>query len=727
MSAVALPVDIYKVLSEYLYHSDQSAFGKFRIAAKGNRDISVRGLTNIEIRYGTHFTAEFFAGAAPHTVSIHGVPDSEKEALYVGSLLSLAKEVSFELENVDDDDASSLEMLGSCMSAVTALEIDCGYISANNVVCSWLPHTKNLTRLDITWNSESSTVLEAAAACSKLEFLRLQNESEGVMLLLRDIAPALKGLKALKTLVLPELFFELSKLRISVDTGRMDLFEKHLDILTAYLPNQLQDLHDVYVRANGKNTFDVHIIGVLYTDCSYKTICDFLFAKLKEFGVDRVCDEYGDTVLTYLLSASPDDVPDHPDSFCTEQKIESLLDAGADPLRRGALPGISGKICWGNVFHAAAMYGITNHITNFISMIEKRDLNATVASMKTSEGFTPLHFVATESDSWIALSDYFKQFVSEDMLTDNNNILGVTPLAAIHHRVDPNLVAPLAVVECTEFMLGNKLWKDNEGVKKELSQLFPTALDFYASYLGTQPASDPEEEVDEEGEEVLYPIREVSALLKRLRGAYSGNRLSTPGASLPVAAKRLSAAFILCPTEAMRVIVQEATQRELSAALVAICSMGEAKVDTLESAITELLKAGAQATFTHSDICNGFTALGAFVATHTPMEENIVEEYYWQADCQAFWKVFWQLANAGVLPSGDGESSIFGADEFSGVFLRRADQAAEVDKLRQWLTTLGASEELENLENFMSIPHEEVGASDEEYGDGDEEDGEDDE
>jgi hypothetical protein len=686
----------------------------------------VKGLTDIEIHYGTPLTAYFFVGAFPRTVSVHGAPDSEQEAFSTGSLLNSAKEISFELDEVSNESTPLLLTLGAFMAGVTSLDIDCGHLLMNDVMCSWLPHMKNLTRLDITWNQESAVVLDAAASCPALEFLQLKNDSFNVLLKLSDIAASLKGLKALQKLVLPERLYDMTGARIMCTTGQVHEFQIELEKIVALLPERLQSLHDVYVRSHLKNVFDVHIFGFFYCITNFKVVCDLLIQKIKEVGADKVCHEYCDTPLTYLLAGSPDmsATSETQESITMEQKVEALLDAGADPLRTAAVPGISGKICWGNVFHAASMYANSDDIIEFISAIEKRDLNASAASMKTSEGFTPLHFAGMNSDSWIALSDYLKQHVSEDLLTDSENVLRISPLTAIHRRIDPDLVSPLAVAECANFMLENEPWKANQTVQQELGQLFPVALDFYASYLGTQPASDSEEgDIDEDEEEKFYPFAEVSPLLETFHSTHSGTRLTVAGSALPVAAKRLCAAFILCSTEVQQAVIRESLEVELSAAVVAICSMEEAKIDMLSSAISSLLKAGAQPGFTHSDICSGFTALGAFVAVHTPLEEDIVEEYHWLTDCQTFWKLFWQLADAGVLPSGGEERSIFASDHF-GLLLRREDQSAEVEHLREWFNKIGASEELEQLESILAAPHsgsdDDADGADEEEEDNDE-------
>jgi hypothetical protein len=661
-----------------------------------------------------HDEIQFYVGAAPEIVSASGAPKSDADANLIALLLNSAKKISFSIDCGSKEQAEPLKLLGPSFSNVTELQVVFDDI-CDDAVLSLLTRAKNLRRLTLPWGSDTGRLL--AVVSPQLERLTLSGTPDADVDL-PQLFDVLKGMKNLTALFVHEACGLIMTMQGESMSGQLAPFKINLHKLSDGMPESLKSLGGVFIQSEELcYLVDVPLFAYFFAKTPSKKMCQFLEEKIVEVGIDKASCEKSNTAFEFLLisQGTPEFIAG--DSIDFQEKLERLILAGANPLRLFEFPGFfltAGSMM--NSFHLAAMFCDEYAMVEFLEVMARGNYPMSPVTMRSSEGFTPLHLGSRCLDAWESLNEHFLQSSWPEMLTDTDNIIRSSALTALYRRVDV-AESPNEVMDIGDAIMKKEPWANSEIIQKEKHLLFPFVLDFYAFHASRN-------DLDDE----LYSEGHVDKVLESLYIEFSGDRVTTPGASLDIAAQRLQLALSLSRDVVQRGnkdfslgqrAISEATIDELSAGLIVECVH---KIDP--RAVKQFLDAGAKVSFAHA-FFEGKTALLTLVRLQTPnkagrSEEEEVEST-WSDDCRDFWEAFWLLVNAGATSShtiGEREHSIFTYKKFARFLKEEEDQEEEVKKLRKWLTDSGATTELEKFEAIFSGDLPSGADSEDDSGDG---------
>jgi hypothetical protein len=388
-------------------------------------------LDYIHFSHEDNMTPSLYHGAQPSHIVVTEANWSAADFESFATMLPTVTTLSVWFENDISTRLKDWIPLGALLGRVEHLSFSSQKPAADHpsLLASWIPHMKSLKKLGPTWRFKSGPAMLDALRTSKvkLEELKLYNGVEddedhaanclnaATFSKFQDLADRMPQVERL---VLPGECFE--EFTSTEGVQRLQSLEK------AFAKSNIS-LKDVYVvaksfRENSTDAFFVQLYGYLFAVESDRNILKWHIDKIIELGFENLAPE-SDVLLFSLSGGLPDMAP---------LKVEMLLDAGADPLKKcpDYLGGFFGYTV-GNALHIAACFS-TEQITEVLLSRIKWDLLSSIDDLRMSNGLLPIHLSPCDFGAWQAIYNRLKsRFPTADLLQDDANVQGMMPIESI--------------------------------------------------------------------------------------------------------------------------------------------------------------------------------------------------------------------------------------------------------------------------------------------------------
>jgi hypothetical protein len=615
-----------------------------------------------------------FLGARPQSLILKSWPPSQGCVDELATLLPSVRSLTIDVES-----ASPLHTLRQCWKMLDQL-VDLTYLvppSADDVtplIFSWAPHLQNLRYLRLSWTRYMDILLDEMTPMLRLLDIRLDDSSTES----NDLS-SLRGCLS-KFSSLSSLTLSSSLLQVDSNADESNASEHSslstLESLKMSLPRHLHDMKNVFIRTVGSHyTAVVPALGYFFVSTSAEAAESFFLSKLVEVGIDSRDHPLGDSTLCFALS-SQSSLP---------SKVRRLLAAGADLTQSIIISGPSNLACIGSLLHRAVILARPAVIQEFLSHVDWNSFGPDSSTMRTNDGFTPLHFAATHFESWIAVYEKLVS-VCSGCLDDSTNVLGYTPLKAVHSD-SYSVAESKAVPQIARFILS----KHSNALSGAGSGFLPFALRFYKQLLSKQPVS----------VEIASFFGDMWSIL---RSSPSPDSIALSLGELLQSDSPDFLDLAVCALmfhEPLYDFIAEPLPSLSSRCLAHICS-----VPSWHSRMCEVLpmlkSRGANINSSDSSIHSGLSPLCILVRTfesHRLIEPRQQPLY----SASQFWTLFWRLTSDGATFNAAGERQRI--TTFLTPSVLRTATFDDLDRLWDWCVGISETAGLVALGREAGLPH----------------------
>jgi hypothetical protein len=596
---------------------------------KAQKQETLKLLDAIRIDFDSRPNAADFIGVTPRAALFFELPLDDAELDALRTILPSVTSLSWSLTDEFYAPILGLPLLGEHMTQITELRF---IVDTNEeslpYLARWVPYMKKLNELEMPWVEETQEIVNSAP--STLKRLTIKGETNKAVAELKD---ALSRMTRLEMLMLPGAFSELIQIINAILENDIRTIETVLDEISDAIPTYLKDFKKVFLYVErGSGIFSpVHFFAELYRFCVHPETIKIFLDRLIQVGINSVSDIDGDTALCNTLAFGR----------FYPGKIKALIEAGADVWWHHAIVCPSKVPAVGNALHIAATYGSPETTEELLASIDWEYVkSADFEPLRSSTGFTPIHFLSSSAANWPILYHAIHK-VYPGILSDISNVCAATPLQSLFLLREKEYVSLESILDTTDFIL--KIHP--AAVDEALPRLFALALDFFAFFANSDPDLIPRIKT------LLQII--LDALKARLAKEHGGsvpvlNRslLGSPEDERDPAARSLSiiGAFMFDDT-----LVDAVTDGEnksvLSTALLFCCGF-VTLLPILPRIIDILISKGADINYTFSGLVQGMSPMSIFMANHTP---RLFDEEGFFARWGDFWDYLWRFVDRGAV------------------------------------------------------------------------------